>query len=245
MNRTSVAACAGMLAFSTFTAQFALASNQDNGRKINAHSQQAISVKHGFRGMRLAVDTYTHWVIERIEDDPLSDGELYFINVVDRAGTHPLCPDQNQENLSAIPLAGSWDETGDWQEEGLTFACFDGVLAKCVRWGYAPWGKQDGQELRAYHQTCSRMARADYCGDGVGHTENGTLINIWDEIGIQSADIREDLAFEAAWTPDGAFNIERTRFPEDMDYVRQHCPERLAGGAITGKALIWNESVPR
>lgn len=114
-----------------------------------------------------------------------------------------------------------------------------------MRWGYAPWNEHDGQSLKDYHQACTRMARADYCGDGVAHTRNGTLIDLWDKLDIQRPDNGLDLAFEAAWTPDGAFSIERTRYPEEMAYVVGHCPERLAGGSWLGEALFWNNSMPR
>jgi hypothetical protein len=36
--------------------------------------------------------------------------------------------------------------------------------------GYKPWGHApEGTSLAAYYQTCVRLVRADYCGDGVGH----------------------------------------------------------------------------
>lgn len=195
--------------------------------------------------MTITIDAATHWRIDEVQADPTSDGHLYTVSIVDAQGDRPLCPGNDGMNKSALPLEGRWDAAGQWHPDSLTFACHDGVLAKCVRWGYAPWAEHDGQSLRAHHQACTRMARADYCGDGVPHTQNGTLINLWDNLGIQASEPGPELAFEAAWTPDGAFNIERTRYPEEMAYVIEHCPDRLAGGAVTGKALFWNESVPR
>ena len=56
--------------------------------------------------------------------------------------------------------------------------------------------------LADYHQACTRMLRADYCGDGTPHTVDGTLINIYDGIGIQRD--TDDWAFEAEWTTTGA-----------------------------------------
>jgi len=52
------------------------------------------------------------------------------------------------------------------------------VIAKCYRWGYRPWVTGYG-DLATMHWTCTRLARADYCGDGVPHTRNGTTINVW------------------------------------------------------------------
>ena len=43
----------------------------------------------------------------------------------------------------------------------------------------------DGSPMEPYYQACVRMVRADYCGDGVGHTRNGTPIDLFDRIGVQ------------------------------------------------------------
>lgn len=196
-------------------------------------------------GQLIPINANESWLIERAEPDSNSDGMLYFVSVVTDQDRQPLCPGEDGEMLSAIPLQGSWDTFGVWSPEGTTLACHNGVLAKCVRWGYAPWSSQDGISLRDHHQACSRLARADYCGDGVPHTRDGTLINVWDALGIQLSETSDELVFEASWTPEGAFNIQRTRFPEGMAYVVENCPERLAGGGYSGEALLWNESVPR
>jgi hypothetical protein len=183
--------------------------------------------------------------VDRVAKDPNSDGQLYWLTTSEAGEERPLCSSAEGAALSAIPLNGSWDQHGRWRTDGLTFACYNGVLAKCVRWGYAPWGRVGDMPLRDYHQACTRMARADYCGDGVSHTRDGTLINMWDELGIQNSDRRDDLHFEAAWAPDGAHGIARTRYPDDMAYVEANCPERLAGRAITASVLLWNESIPK
>ena len=67
----------------------------------------------------------------------------------------------------------------------ITFACTNGALAKCVRWGYKPWKTVNGVSLADYHQACVHMTPADYCGDGKAHTRDGTLIDIWDRLGVQ------------------------------------------------------------
>lgn len=86
----------------------------------------------------------------------------------------------------ALPLVGRWDETGAHIDDGtITFACTNGALAKCARWGYKPWKTFKGKPLRDYHQACTRMVRADYCGNGVGHTQNGTPIDVYDRLGLQ------------------------------------------------------------
>jgi ADYC domain-containing protein len=47
-----------------------------------------------------------------------------------------------------------------------------------VRFGYKPWREAAGKPRWDYHQACVRMVRADYAGDGIGHTRDGTLIDL-------------------------------------------------------------------
>jgi hypothetical protein len=183
--------------------------------------------------------------IEAVRDDPDSNGLLYI--VADDATGEPICGRlADGTAVEALPLEGFWDTRMAWWPEGLTFACTDGILAKCVRWGYAPWTEMPGVDMRALHQTCTRMVRADYCGDGVPHTVEGTPIDIWDNAGINVRDNAAGMMFEAEWGPDGAKRIERTRYAHEMPYVLEHCPDRLAiNGASGAGALIFNESFQR
>lgn len=112
-------------------------------------------------------------------------------------------------------VPGVWDATAahhDQTEVGgktvtASFSCTNGVIAKCVVWGYAPWIV--GAEL---HQTCTRMARADYCGNGVSFTKNGTAIDVFDAKGVQAPANESGFEFEAAWGPNGAACVARTRY---------------------------------
>ena len=113
-------------------------------------------------------------------------------------------------------LAGIWDERAAWHDAltvggarlSATFSCATGVLAKCVTWGYAPWTV--GADL---HQSCTRMARADYCGDGRSFTKDGTVIDVQDTRGVQVATTGDaSLLFAGAWGPDGAVCVARTRY---------------------------------
>ena len=85
---------------------------------------------------------------------------------------------------------GKWTDAGDWSDQGVTFSCTTGVIAKCMRsWGYKPWKTLNHDtwgpvSLHELHLTCTRAARADYCGDGVSHTENGNLIDVADSYGF-------------------------------------------------------------
>jgi hypothetical protein len=142
----------------------------------------------------------------------------------------------------AIPLSGYWDETGKHHENGrITFACTNGVLAKCVRFGYKPWKTVQGRSLRDFHQACTRMVRADYCGNGRAHTKDGTAINIYDRLRIQTRTPQSGMILEATWSPDGAVSIDRTRWPESLAQIEQECPDRLKSPVHNSLAqpLLW------
>lgn len=122
-----------------------------------------------------------------------------------------LCPNGER----GMFVAGVWDERGARHDAldvagtrvTATYSCTSGVIAKCVNWGYAPW--RAGASL---HQTCTRMARADYCGTGVSYTKNGTSIDVFDVAGVQMPTHDPAFSFEAAWNEHGAVCVSRTRY---------------------------------
>jgi len=90
----------------------------------------------------------------------------------------------------------------------VTFACTTGVMAKAVKWGYGTdtqWssitengtyvGSVTGFDMM---QAASRMARADYCGQGLTNTLDGTPIFV-DDVYRNPGAIPQGFAFEAAW----------------------------------------------
>lgn len=129
-----------------------------------------------------------------------------------------LCEPDPWGQSWATPVYGSWDSTGAHlaSTKQFLFACTSGVIAKCIRWGYRPWKSVNGRSLADYHQACTRMARADYCGDGVSHTQDGTLIDMYDNLKIQQKTPQELtkplLTFDAAWTPRGAYCVHKDRW---------------------------------
>ncbi|HEU4413017.1 MAG TPA: ADYC domain-containing protein [Polyangiaceae bacterium] len=123
----------------------------------------------------------------------------------------PLCGvDAAGAPIEAIGLVGRWDYREGVPGGGshvddpsaFTFACRNAALGKCVDLGYKPWASVNGTSLKNHHQACTRMLRADYCGDGRSFTVDGTPINLYDNLGIQ----KDTLAFpfEAEWVPSGA-----------------------------------------
>lgn len=149
---------------------------------------------------------------------PGSDVAVYEIDLHVN-GWQPLC----ENDTDVIMLGDLWDPSnGDriagTPDDAVTFACRGDALAKCVEFGYRPWASVAGVSLRDYHQACTRMIRADYCGDGVAHTVDGTPIHVLDELGIQSEDPDADYVVEAEWGPDGAtcLNAGNTRLPNQV-----------------------------
>jgi hypothetical protein len=166
----------------------------------------------------------------RIDDiQPTADPEinLYQLSYYDGSQWKNPCGASNGSPVLALPLAGRWDYSAGTPTGGdfiadpamFTFSCRTGVLAKCALIGYKPWAsfqECDGSSChvlpgRAYHQACTRMYRADYCGNGRPHTTNGTLINIYDNVGVQF-DESTAMTLEAEWTPDGAKCVKHLRW---------------------------------
>jgi len=169
-----------------------------------------------------------------------------------------LCEPDAQGVRSAFPLRGNWDSEGRRvSDSGFTLTCAAGAQGKCVRFGYKPWKLlADGTALADYHQTCIRMVRADYCG-GRGTTNDGMLIDLYDEIGIQrpaGPEEAPELRFEAAWNSEGAICAAHTRVPANMSLqeLAESCPRlrgRLGDAACSpetasryGTALLFNRS---
>lgn len=117
---------------------------------------------------------------------------------------------------------------GDYlaDRDHVTFACADGVAAKCIDWGFAPW------DDRVLYQTCTRMARADYCGTGRPHTVDGTLVAY--QVG-SAPTLPTGFQLEAVWSKgdgrDGraaAVCVARSRWTTLGIGPREACAERAA-----------------
>ncbi len=203
--------------------------------------------------------------------DPAGETVLYSA-LMRRSGRdeweNPCLSDAMQDRR-AIAVAGIWDTTGAHIDKlgYFTFACVSGVVAKCVRWGYRPWQQRNGISLKNHHQACTRMARADYCGNGGSHTREGTAIEFFDNLGGRTIAVTPGMQFEAAWTEDGATCMRRPRWREPVTAVFAgsrpsaiSCEERLQKlkrasgdtedapcgltplGRVGPPALIWNYS---
>ncbi|WNG41572.1 hypothetical protein F0U61_53750 [Archangium violaceum] len=141
----------------------------------------------------------------------------------------------------ALAVSGVWDSSGAHQavEGRFTLACENGVISKCIHWGYKPWVSHNGQALAELHQACTRMARADYCGNGQSHTNQDTPIDIYDRLGMlvpttqrSAAWDPERASFEAAWAADGATCLARTRDRRALETILRECPGRFQTGQL-------------
>jgi hypothetical protein len=137
-----------------------------------------------------------------------SDVLAYSISVSTDAGWLPLCGYESDGSVrQTLAVAGTWNvQTAAWSDSAdqFTFACRHASIAKCVELGYkSSLGYGDHQHA------CVRMLRADYCGDGVSHTVNGTPINLYDNAGVQAD--TESWPVDAEWTPDGALCLNHNR----------------------------------
>lgn len=107
---------------------------------------------------------------------------------------YTTCPgDALAAQQRAMPFQGDW--TADGYKAAMTrvsFACLDGVIAKCTDWGYKPWVDA------ALHEVCTRMGRANYLGFQKPRTLDGTPIEIFD--GQSTAVVgSRGYRFEAGW----------------------------------------------
>lgn len=155
-----------------------------------------------------------------------------------QGGWRPACPPNPQGERWGFPL--SLPEGHPGRDGEVTVTCISGVVGKCVRWGYPPWMKgPGGEDLAPFHAACVRMARGDYCGDGVPHTKEGTSIDNYDDLGIQRRGAADDpsYVFEAGWTPRGAVCVNHVRWSDvvTLDRLKAQCP-RLAAMPVCDEA---------
>ncbi|WNG43123.1 hypothetical protein F0U60_02675 [Archangium minus] len=173
------------------------------------------------------------------KNQPMTWYHIEFWNAQSGAWENPCVATTRVPTPRALAVPGIWDEAGARHEvpEKFTFACESGVIAKCTQWGYRPWAKKNGRSLADLHQACTRMARADYCGDGRSHTRENNLIDMYDSLEVITRTTEasqswapERASFEAAWAPDGAWCLARTREGQAVEKILEQCPDRFEVG---------------
>jgi hypothetical protein len=173
------------------------------------------------------------------EDPQLSWYRIEAWNSLAQKWENPCVGLASVPNPRVLAVSGIWDASGAHHDVPgkFTFACENGAITKCITWGYKPWESHNGHSLADLHQACTRMARADYCGNGRHHTRQDTLIASDDGLGVGArttgTSVDFDLtraSFEAAWAPDGATCLARTRDGRPLETVLQECPTRFRAG---------------
>jgi hypothetical protein len=187
-----------------------------------------------------------------------ADVWVYGIDFWDGTAWSSACGhDKSGAQVEAIALAGRWDTRegtasgGDYIADStmFTLGCRGlGAIAKCVEMGYKPWATRSvcsgktctSVPLRDHHLACTRMVRADYCGDGLSHTLDGTEINVYDEVGVQAD--RANWYIDAEWDPDGAacIPVDHAILRTERDptgacadlYEHAGCGDLSAGGVL-------------
>lgn len=173
----------------------------------------------------------------------------YYATYETDTGRQPLCGvDENGDPVGAIPLLGAWDYTEGTETGGakiddsriFTLACEGFVLDKCVDAGYKPWVSLNvcygwgwwrqcaDVSLAGLHQSCTRMMRADYCGDGISYTEDDIYVALYDGFGIRYDS--EPWNIEAEWDEDGAICAKQYR----VDGMEPSCLSELVGDDACG-----------
>lgn len=118
------------------------------------------------------------------------------------------CRDTND---TAFPISGYWNDDGSYvrSDRWFSFACTRRDVATCLKQRY----REDGPpEKLSLFEACTRMMRADYCGDGVSYTNDGTFISIWDNREVSDKQEATPMVFEAAWGEHGAVCLSRPRW---------------------------------
>ncbi len=164
--------------------------------------------------------------IDAVELDPeAAKGQIWLHTLSTQAADgswQSLCDAAPDGRRQAFPIAGqarARDGALVSADAGVfELTCTSGARGKCVRFGYLPW--DGGAAGLALYNSCVRMVRADYCGQGEGTTRDGMLIDIYDDLGIQKADDLAEAQFEAGWTESGAVCVNHVRVKENTSFDR-------------------------
>jgi hypothetical protein len=170
--------------------------------------------------------------------------QTYDLEVEDRGEMVDACLDSDD---LAVAVNGYWDETGAHVIDGrsFSFACTKRDVVTCLDEGYVD---DPGDPTRyALFKACTRMLRADYCGNGESHTRTGTFVTIYDNKRIAEDRHLDPLAFEAAWNADGAVCMARPRWPDDRPACSR--PIQVCASSVARELdepasvpLLFNES---
>ena len=183
----------------------------------------------------------------------------------------PACYEKDDR---AVPIAGFWNQQSDYHPgDAFSFSCQSAGAFKCLERGFRSERVVGGASPRVeLFEACTRMMRADYCGNGISFTKKGSLVSVWDNTSApKSSDPSkpDELTFEAAWTSTGAICGNHNRWPITIDefmpadvqertqYRRclavldsktamPRCEDQRSAEALAeGRPLVLNKSCPK
>ncbi|RKH21694.1 hypothetical protein D7X75_36610 [Corallococcus sp. CA031C] len=173
----------------------------------------------------------------------------------DKTPTVPLCP---AGSGFALAVPHPWSTGGELlnNPDYFTFACAPsnqgtasnpffvggGVIAKCIDWGYAPWGGPSSPDAvaRDSHELCTRMARADYCGEGKSNTLDGTPLSF---MGPQSALALSTNGYPVATVEQGQYALEAVWKRDSCGTVRPLCLGKKRWDSLSLEATCLNRAL--
>src|SRR4051812_47487486 len=126
--------------------------------------------------LTIATDAGTTTIrIEAVERDSGANAEGVWLHTMllvrPDGSTQNLCDAGPDGRRQGFPLASRLAPDGHiifTQPEQFELVCTAGARGKCVRFGYRPWKSAE----QALYEACTRMVRADYCGNAVATTRN-------------------------------------------------------------------------
>lgn len=175
---------------------------------------------------------------------PNADLWFYAISYQTTTSWSPLCGTDPATGkvIQAVSTAGQWLATAadathyTASTTAFTLACRGATVAKCIELGYKTFKGRIDQL-----NSCIRLLRGDYCGTGSAYTVDGTLLNLYDNVGVQAD--TEAWKPEAEWTPSGArcvnsnnsarYELVLTNDPKCIKKVTTaNCGTTFANGAV-------------
>ncbi len=207
------------------------------GRFVLNQANGGILPPESLVGQELTVHGYRARItdVSSVPERPQGPIMLYDIDVYQLGSGEwkSWCTPDVDGRTWAIPVTGTWTATGQYvplPPGQWTLTCTAGAHAKCLRAGYWPWETTpQGASMVPYLQACTRMMRADYCGNGTPHTVPGVIVEPFDRAGMLRLPLQPYGTFEAIWGAEGAVCLQRSRLPDrfPLDELLQSCP-RLA-----------------
>jgi hypothetical protein len=173
-----------------------------------------------------------------------------------------LCPledeylPENGEQHHALAFRGDRynpkTEISESSEPWVNIACAGTAVAKLHLLRHTAAGKDSAHvSTIRERQAMLRMLRADYCGDGMSYTVDGTPLRYadrknWHTDGLDLTQAWQRERVEALWDHRGAVCLDMPRKPDlpiSCRATKPPCPEDLAGWKSLGHVVSANPSL--